>query len=78
MELCRQTNTRLCRQLDHEEILQALVNARKRGDLKPRNPACICGAESNHEGTKPRRRKENAMQPDHDQRIELHLPRPHA
>jgi hypothetical protein len=33
IDLCRQTNTRLCRQLEHEQILQALVNARKRGDL---------------------------------------------
>ncbi len=32
--LCKLTNTRLGRQLKHEQILKELLNARKRGDLK--------------------------------------------
>lgn len=32
--LCQRVNKRLQRQLKHEVILQQLVNARKRGDLK--------------------------------------------
>lgn len=35
IEVCRVTNHRLGRQLQHEEILNCLLNARKRGDLKP-------------------------------------------
>lgn len=35
IDLCKETNARLGRQLKHEQILKELLNARKRGDLKP-------------------------------------------
>lgn len=34
IEICRLTNLRLGRKLARHEILRALLNARKRGDLK--------------------------------------------
>lgn len=33
-EICRRTNLRLGRKLEHHEILRSLLNCRKRGDLK--------------------------------------------
>jgi hypothetical protein len=34
LEVCRRTNLRLSVQRPHDEVLRALLNARKRGDLK--------------------------------------------
>lgn len=34
IDLCKETNVRLNRQLKYEQILKELLNARKRGDLK--------------------------------------------
>lgn len=33
IEVCRLTNLRLCRRLRHDQILRALLNARKHGQL---------------------------------------------